>query len=416
MKNGLLKLTAGLMSAIVLAGCSATTPATTGASTTGASSTTTASASTDASTTAATTTVAAGNIKIGLNYELSGAVSTYGNSLVQGIELAFKEMNAAGGVLGQQVELVKVDNKSLTDEAANVSSRLATRDKVVAILGPATSGNTKAALPPATQNKVPLISASATADDVTLDSNGKVRDYVFKTCFSDSFQGVTMANFAFKELKFTKVAILRDNSSDYSKGLTKAFSETFLSLGGTIVKEEAYQAKDTDFKTLLTSIKAADPEVLFVPGYYEEVGLIIKQARELGLNVPVLGADGFDSPKLLEIAGKEALENVYYSNHYTSSDSSAEVVKFKDAYKAANGADPDAFNALGYDMAYLVADALKRAGSADREALKNALAATKDFKGITGTLSMDAFHNPIKAVTILKVVDGVPTYLMKQEP
>ena len=225
-----------------------------------------------------------------------------------------------------------------------------------------------------------------------------------------------MANFASKELKFTKAAILRDNSSDYSKGLTKAFSETFLALGGTVVKEEAYQAKDTDFKTLLTSIKASNPEVLFVPGYYEEVGLIVKQARELGLNVPVLGADGFDSPKLLEIAGKEALENVYYSNHYTSSDSSPDVVKFKTDYNKANGADPDAFNALGYDMAYLVADALKRAGSADREALKTALAATKDFKGITGTLSMDEFHNPIKAVTILKVTDGVPTYFMKQEP
>lgn len=361
-------------------------------------------------------TAASSTVKLGLNYELSGDVSTYGAGLVQGIEMAVAEINAAGGVLGKQIELVKADNKSQTDEAANVSARLATRDKVVAILGPATSGNVKAALPAAQENKVPLISASATADDVTLDSNGKVREYVFKTCFSDSFQGVTMANFAFNELKFTKAAILRDNTSDYSKGLTKSFTETFTKLGGSIVGEQAYQAKDSDFKTLLTSIKAANPEVLFVPGYYEEVGLIIKQARELGLNVPVLGADGFDSPKLLEIAGAQALENVYYSNHYTSSDTTPEVVKFKEAFNKKTGKDPDAFNALGYDMAYMVADAIKRAGAADPVKLKEALAATKDFKGITGNLTMDAFHNPIKAVTILKVENGVPTYFLKQQP
>lgn len=361
-------------------------------------------------------TAASSTVKLGLNYELSGDVSTYGAGLVQGIEMAVAEINAAGGVLGKQIELVKADNKSQTDEAANVSARLATRDKVVAILGPATSGNVKAALPAAQENKVPLISASATAADVTLDSNGKVREYVFKTCFSDSFQGITMANFAFSELKFTKAAILRDNTSDYSKGLTKSFTETFTKLGGSIVGEQAYQAKDSDFKTLLTSIKAANPEVLFVPGYYEEVGLIIKQARELGLNVPVLGADGFDSPKLLEIAGAQALENVYYSNHYTSSDTTPEVVKFKEAFNKKNGKDPDAFNALGYDMAYMVADAIKRAGAADPVKLKDALAATKDFKGITGNLTMDAFHNPIKAVTILKVENGVPTYFLKQQP
>lgn len=387
MKKGLKTLVAGIMSALTLAGCSqGATPA------------------------EATT------VKLGLNYELSGDVSTYGTGLVQGIEMAVKEINAAGGVLDKQIELIKADNKSMTDEAANVSSRLATRDKVVAILGPATSGNTKAALPPAQENKVPLISASATADDVTLDSDGKVREYVFKTCFSDSFQGITMANFAKNELGFSNAAILRDNTSDYAKGLAENFSATFTAAGGTIVAEEAYQAKDTDFKTLLTTIKAANPEVLFVPGYYEEVGLIIKQARELGLDVPVLGADGFDSPKLLEIAGAEALENVYYSNHYSSSDTTPEVVTFREAFNKEHGKDPDAFNALGYDMAYMVVDAIKRAGEADPVKLKDALAATKDFKGITGTLTMDEFHNPIKAVTILKVENGVPTYFMKQEP
>ena len=332
-------------------------------------------------------------IKIGLDYELSNDVATYGQGLVTGIEMAFKEINDAGGVLGKKVELIKADNKSDTAEAANVASKLATRDKVVAILGPATSGSVKAAIPQATQNKVPLISASATADDVTIDSHGKVRDYVFKTCFSDSFQGVILANFAVKDLKSKNAAVLIDT-----------------------VTEQAYQAKDKDFKAVLTNIKNAKPDLLYLPGYYEEVGLIVKQARELGLNVPILGGDGYDSPKLTELAGKEALNNVYYTNHYSSKDTSANVVRFIDAFKKQFNKEPNAFNALGYDLAYFIADALKRAGEPDREKLKEALASTKDFKGITGQLSIDKNHNPVKSITILEVKNGEPTFLKKQQP
>lgn len=355
-------------------------------------------------------------IKVGLNYELSGPVSTYGQSLTAGIELAIEEINANGGVLGKQIEPIKVDNKSDTTEAANVSTRLATRDKVVAILGPATSGSTKAATPPAMQNKIPLISASATADDVTIDSNGNVREYIFKTCFSDSYQGVTMANFAYKDLNFTNAAILLDNTSDYAKGLAKNFNETFTDLGGKILVEEAYQAKDTDYKAVLTKIKAANPEVLYVPGYYEEVGLIVRQARELGLDVPVLGGDGYDSPKLAEIAGAEALNNVYYTNHYSSMDTAPDVVAFREAFNKKYNKEADAFNALGYDLAYFLADAIERAGEANPEKIKDALASTKDFKAITGTLSIDENHNPVKAVTILELKEGVPTFLKKLEP
>ncbi len=355
-------------------------------------------------------------IKVGLNYELSGNVATYGQGLSNGIELAIEEINKNGGVLGKQIEVVKIDNKSDNAEAANVSTRLATRDKVVAILGPATSGNTKAASPAAVQNKVPLISASATADDVTVDANGKVREYIFKTCFSDSFQGVTMANFAFHDLSLKNAAVLFDNTSDYSKGLTKNFKETYTALGGKILAEEAYQAKDTDYKAVLTKIKATNPEVLYVPGYYEEVGLIVRQARELGLTVPVLGADGYDSPKLAEIAGKEALNKVYYTNHYSSMDNAPDVVKFKTAFNAKYGKEADAFHALGYDLGYFFADAVTRAGVADSVKVKEALAATKDFKGITGTLSIDENHNPVKAVTILEVKNGEPTFLKKLEP
>lgn len=355
-------------------------------------------------------------IKVGLNYELSGNVATYGQGLTEGIELAVEEINSNGGVLGKQIELVKADNKSDNAEAANVATKLITRDKVVAILGPATSGNTKGAIPVATQHKVPLISASATADDITVDSNGNVREFIFKTCFSDSFQGFIMANFAFEDLKVKNAAILMDNTSDYSKGLAKSFKERFESLGGTIVTEQAYQAKEKDFRAVLTNIKSANPDVLYLPGYYEEVGLIVKQARDLGLNVPVLGGDGYDSPKLVELAGNEALNGVYFTNHYSSMDNSPEVVKFKEAFNAKYGKDPDAFNALGYDLAYFLADAIKRAGEAEPLKIREALEATKNFKGITGTLTVDENHNPIKAITIIEMKNGVQTFLKKQEP
>jgi branched-chain amino acid transport system substrate-binding protein len=353
-------------------------------------------------------------IKVGLNYELSGNVASYGTSLSNGAELAIEEINKNGGVLGKQLKVIKADNKSENAESANVATKLITRDKVVAILGAATSGNTKAAVPAATQNKVPLISGSATADDVTVDSNGKVREYIFKTCFSDSFQGIMMSNFAYNDLGLKNAAILTDTASDYSKGLANSFKENYTKLGGKVIIEESYKAKDTDFKSVLTSIKAKNPEVLYVPGYYEEVGLIVRQARELGLNIPILGGDGYESPKLTEIAGKEALNNVYYTTHYSSKDPN--VVKFINAYKEKYGKEPDAFGALGYDLGYFLADGLKRAGEADREKLKDALASTKNFTGITGTFSMDKNHNPIKSVTIIEMKNGEATFLKKLNP
>lgn len=364
----------------------------------------------------AETSASASTVKIGLNYELSGGVATYGQGLVEGIELAFEEINKAGGVLGKQIEAVKVDNKSETAESASVTSKLATRDKVVAILGPATSGNTKAAAPIAVQNKVPLISASATADDVTVDSNGKVREFIFKTCFSDSFQGVIMANFASEDLGKKNAVLLVDNTSDYSKGLAKSFKETFEKFGGKVIGEEAYASKETNFKAVLTTIKGLNPDVIYLPGYYEEVGLIVKQARELGLNTPILGGDGYESPKLAELAGKTALNEVYFTNHYSSKDTTAEVVNFQKAFKDKYNKEPDAFNALGYDLAYFVADAIKRTGEVDPVKLKEALAATKDFKGITGNISIDENHNPVKSITILQMKNGEQTFLKKLDP
>lgn len=355
-------------------------------------------------------------IRVGVNYELTGNNATYGTNLNDGLQMAIEEINQQGGVLGKKIESVILDNKSDATESANVSTRLATRENVIALLGPATSGATKAAIPAAMDNKIPLISASATADDVTLNADGSVKEYVFKTCFNDSFQGVMMAQFGYNELGLKKASVLADTTSDYAQGLSKAFQETFTELGGEVLSVEAYAAGDTDFRAVLTNLKGKNPEFLYVPGYYEEVGLIIRQARELGLDVPILGGDGYESPKLLELAGKDALNQVYYSSHYSPMDDSEIVAAFKEKFRAKFNKEPDAFNALGYDLGYLLADALERAGETDSEKLKVALQETEGFVGVTGTLTIDQFHNPVKSVTIIEVKDGKPTFLMKLDP
>lgn len=354
----------------------------------------------------------ANEIKIGINYELSGGVATYGQSSVEGIEMAIDEINAAGGINGKKLVAVKYDNKSEPAEATTLASKLMTQDKVVAVLGPATSGSFKAEIPVALKNKVPVASGSATADDVTVDAAG-VKDYAFRICFNDSYQGTAMANFALTNLSKKKAVIIMDSSSDYGKGLAENFKKTFEAAGGTIVATESYVAKDTDFNAILTSIKGKDFDVVFIPGYYEEVGLIIKQARALGINVPVLGADGFDSPDLIKLAGASALNDVYYSNHYSSLDKDPLVVKFIADFKAKYNKEPNAFNALGYDLAKFVADGIKRADKVSGESIKNALAGTTNFQGVTGSFSVDKNHNPVKAIVVIGLKDGVQSTSVK---
>lgn len=360
---------------------------------------------------------ATNEVKIGLNYELSGDVASYGQASVDGIMMAFDEINAAGGIDGKKIVPVQIDNKSDSAESTSVATRLMTQEKVVAQLGPATSGDFMATIPVAMQNKVPVISASATADKgVTVDAKGNVNDYVFRLCFNDSFQGVTMANFASVNLEAKKAVIIKDTSSDYGKGLAENFKATFEGLGGEIVAEEGYVGKDKDFNAILTSIKGKDFDVIFIPGYYQEAGLIIKQARDLGIDAPVLGADGFDSPVLLELAGAEALNNVYYSNHYSSLDEDPLVKDFIAAYKEKKGTDPNAFNALGYDLGKFIADAIDRADSNEPEAIKNALAGTKGFVGVTGTFDMGEDHNPIKSAVVIGLENGVQASSVKVDP
>ncbi|NLD22964.1 MAG: ABC transporter substrate-binding protein, partial [Bacteroidales bacterium] len=258
---------------------------------------------------------------------------------------------------------------------------------------------------------------SSTADDgVTTDAGGKVYDYAFRLCFNDSFQGVTMANFAGNNLAAKKAVIIKDTSSDYGKGLAENFTATFEGLGGEIVAEEGYVKGDKDFNAVLTSIKGKDFDVIFIPGYYEEAGLIIKQARDLGIDAPVVGADGFDSPVLLELAGAEALNDVYFSNHYSSLDEDPLVQDFIAKYKEKYNVEPNAFNALGYDLGKWAADAIKRAGSQDPTAIAEALAKTEGFAGVTGTFDMDANHNPVKSIVVIGLENGAQATSIKVDP
>ncbi|MFC5448194.1 ABC transporter substrate-binding protein [Paenibacillus aestuarii] len=356
-------------------------------------------------------------IKIGANLELSGAVASYGQSIAQGIELGAEEINKNGGINGKKIEIIKADNKSDAAEATNAAIKLTSQDKVAAIIGAATSGDTVAQVQIATDNKTVLLTPSGTSPNVTVGTSGKVNDFIFRTCFIDPFQGNVAANFAAKNLNVKKAAIFADSASDYAKGLAASFKDTFTKNGGSVVAQESYVAKDTDFRATLTRIKAANPEFVFIPGYYEEVGLIIKQAREMGITVPFMGGDGWDSPKLVELAGAAALNNTFITNHYSSEDPDKTIQNFVSAFKAKyENKSPDAFNALGYDSIYLIADGIKRAGSTDGAKIKDAMAQTKDLSLVSGKITFDAQHNPIKTATVLKYKDGKQQFETKVNP
>lgn len=356
-------------------------------------------------------------LHIGANLELSGAVATYGSSISEGIDLAVEEINESGGVNGMQIEVTKVDNKSDAAEATNGAIKLTSQDEVTAIIGAATSGNTVAQAQIANDTETILLSPSATAPNVTINEDGSLNEYVFRTSYIDPFQGTVAANFALEELGVKTAAVYADNASDYAKGLAEAFIETFEAGGGEIVAEEAYVAKDTDFRSTLTRIQSADPEFVFIPGYYEEVGLIVQQARDMGIDAPLMGADGWDSPTLIELAGAEALNNTFITNHYSSDDPDETiqnfVTKFGEKY---DGNSPNAFHALGYDAVYLLKDAVERAGSTDSSAIKEALEATENISLVSGVVTIDEDHNPIKSATILEYVDGEQVFNAKIDP
>ncbi|HXF49023.1 MAG TPA: ABC transporter substrate-binding protein [Verrucomicrobiae bacterium] len=344
-------------------------------------------------------------IKIGEFGGLTGSTATFGISTKNGIDMATEELNAAGGLLGKKVQVIVEDDRSLAEEAASAVKKLVTQDKVVAVLGEVASSRSLAGAPICQENKIPMVTPSSTNPKVT-----EIGDYIFRVCFIDPFQGEAMAKFAFDNLKVKKAAIFKDSKNDYSVGLAQYFAETFQKLGGQIVAEESYFEGDQDFKAQLTSIKGKKPEAIFIPGYYTEVGLIARQARELGLNIPLLGGDGWDSPKLTEIATikkpGDALKDCYFSNHYAADDPNPVIQDFIKKYQAKYNEVPDAMAVLGYDAANILYDAIKRAGSTEGAKIRDALAQTKDFPGVAGSTTIDSARNARKPLVVLKIAEG----------
>ena len=345
-------------------------------------------------------TAAAEKIVIGEVGSMTGDQATFGQSTHNGIELAFKEITAAGGVKGKPLELISMDDQGKPAEAASAVTKLITLNGVTAILGEVASSISLAMAPVAQNYKVPMISPSSTNPKVT-----QAGDYVFRVCFIDPFQGTVMAKFAADSLKAKKIAILREITSDYSIGLANYFVETFKKLGGAIVIDQSYGSQDVDFKSQLTAIRGTNPDAIFVPGYYTHVGLIAKQARELGIKVPLLGGDGWDSPKLKEIGGT-AIDGSYFANHYTVEDKSEVVQKFIANYKAAYKAVPDGLAAMGYDAAKVLADAMNRSATLDKAAIRDSIARTQNHPGVTGKISIDADRNTIKPAVVIRVDKG----------
>ena len=355
-----------------------------------------------------------GDILVGGDLELTGKVASYGTSTNEGIKLAFKQVNEKGGVLGRQIKWITADNKSDAGEATAAATKLMTENKLSAMIGAVASTNTLAMVPVATENKIPLITSASTNSDVTV-KDGNLNEWIFRSCFIDPFQGQVAANYASNNLKVKTAAMLVDNSSDYSKGLASEFKKQFEKNGGKIVGTENFTAGDKDFKAVLTRIKGTNPDLIFVPGYYAEVGIIIKQARDAGIEAAMLGGDGWDSPELINIAGAASLNKAYFVNHVSADDPS--VKPFVDAYKAEYSKDPDALAFLGYDAANILVKAIENAGSSDPEKIKDALANIKDFDGITGKISIDpATHNPVKSAVVIELKDGVQTFSARVNP
>lgn len=351
-------------------------------------------------------------IKVGVYLDLSGQTSSFGQSTKNGIEMARDEINNAGGINGRKIELVIEDEQGEPGKVTTVVTKLLRQDQVKALIGEVASTNSLTAAPKAQEAKVPMITPSSTNPEVT-----KKGDYIFRVCFIDPFQGEVMAKFAANTLKAKRAAILSDFNSDYSKGLTQFFKQSFTKLGGEIVNEKSYTQSDRDFSSQLTSIRASNPDVIYIPGYYGQVGVIAKQARQQGITVPLLGGDGWDAPQLWELGG-DALNNTFISNHYSVDDPSPLIKKFVDDYKARYKVTPDSLAALGYDAMKVLGDALKRAGTTDEPQLRDAIAQTKNFPGVTGTITMNSERNVDKPATVLelKAQDRKLTYKDKIYP
>lgn len=346
-------------------------------------------------------------VRIGVFMSTTGSTANFGISSVNGIKMAADEINAAGGINGKQVELLVQDDRSDASEAATIVTKFVTQDQVHAVIGEVASSRSIAAAPIAQNAKIPMLTPSSTNPEVT-----KKGDFIFRSCFIDPYQGAAIAQFAAKTLGAKTAAIMVDRKNDYSTGLEKVINATFAKFGGKIVATQSYQEGDQDFNAQLTSLKGANPEVLFVPGYYNDVGLIAKQARDKGIMVPLIGGDGWDSEQLYKIGGT-ALNGSYFTNHYSPFDTDPRVVKFVNDYKSRYNSTPDALAATAYDAANIMFDAIKRSKSLSGPDIRDALAATNAFPGVTGTVTFNQQRDAVKPIVMIEIKDG-GTYAVKE--
>lgn len=349
-------------------------------------------------------------VLIGEFGSLTGGTATFGQSTHRGIIMAAEELNEKGGLLKKKIKIATEDDRSLAEEAKTAVLKLIKQKKVIALIGEVASSRSLAAAPEAQKNGIPMISPASTNPQVT-----EVGDFIFRACFVDSFQGEAMAKFAYTTLKMGNVAVLKDIKNDYSVGLAEYFVKTFRLLGGGISSDESYSESDIEFRAQLSSILAKNPDGIFIPGYYTEVGLIARQARELGFRGYLFGGDGWDSSKTIQIGG-EAVNNSYFSTHYASDDPNPQIQDFIKRFKSIYGETPDAMAVLGYDAAHLLFDAIRRAESFEGAKIRDALAKTRNFKGISGNISMTPERNAEKRLVVLKIENGKVVFAQAIEP
>ncbi len=349
-------------------------------------------------------------IRIGEYGSMTGNDASFGVSTHNGVTMVIDQVNEAGGIRGKKIKLISLDDEGKPEVAVNVATRLITQDKVHVLLGEVASSRSLAVAPIAQRYRIPMVTPASTNPKVTA-----VGDFVFRVCFTDPFQGAVIAKFAAENLKLKKAAIITDRKNDYSVGLSEVFRNRFKELGGEIVAEQNFVSGDIDFKAQLTDVRGKNPDVVVVTGYYSEVGLMLKQARELGMKMPFMGGDGWDSPKLFDIAGK-ALEPSYISNHYSVEDQDPKVQDFVNRYKARFNQVPDSMAALGHDAALVIVDALKRAKSLSGEDIRDALAQTKDFSAVTGIITIDAERNAKKPAVVLEVKEKAYKFVTRVFP
>lgn len=352
-------------------------------------------------------------VKIGSMFELTGSAAGYGTSMNNAVTMAVEEINADGGIDGKEIEIVEYDIQSDETQSAQSTTTLTTSDKVTAIVGPALTGTFQAAIPIANQNEVPIISPTATDDSVLEKEDGSVYEFAYRACFTNSYQGTALAQFANENLEAEKAVIFADNSSDYAQGLTQTFEDTFQ---GEIVSVQNFTADQTDFSASLTNIEDMDFDVLYVPGYYEQAGPIIKQAREMGITQPILGPDGFGNEIIYDLAGEANMTNVFYTSHFAVESEDPKIQEFVSSYREKFDVEPDMFTGLAYDSVQIVKEAIERAGSTDPVAVNEEIAKTENFEGVTGTFSFDENHNPVKSVSIIEIQDGGPTDIHEVNP